>query len=122
MGPGLLICALAQIGLAIGALAQGYKQVCLPQFGGCTTVWDIHIGWFIAIGVFGVIQLSILILMGFELDGLRENKEPEPKSTSENSPPPQPLPQDTSNQTNEDTTPPLNDVLDNIARRRGSNP
>ena len=120
MGPGLLICALAQIGLAIGALAQGYKQVCVSGFGECATVWDIHIGWFIAIGIFGVIQLSILILMGFELDGLRGNKEQEPKSTSENSAPPQPPPQDTSNQTNEDTTP-LNDVLDKIARRRRFN-
>ena len=65
MGPGLLITTIAQAVLVAIALIQGYEE---DRFG--NTYWDIRVGWIIAIGVLGLVQLFILIGIGFAVDKL----------------------------------------------------
>lgn len=54
LGPGLLITTIAQAVLVVIATIQGYA-----------------VGWLVVIGVLGLVQLFILISMGFAIDELR---------------------------------------------------
>lgn len=65
MGPGLLVTTIAQAVIVAIALIQGYEE---DRFG--NTYWDIHVGWLVAIGLLGLVQLFVLIGMGFAIDKL----------------------------------------------------